>query len=221
MPVGRTREEDLASPPPSSSPPPAVLITFGAAVLAGIAGAMASGLLAVVAVLAAALGGAFFASRASGPRLSMVDVGRPRRILLTLDRGGSPDAKAPSDFQGEWATLYERANRLAIEARTGADAVAELAKLRKQAELAAALLRDGKDPLVEAPALRAGPLQALLEGVKFSATTHPVVSQISLGEEGLIGEDGDTLPPDWPKPDAEGVVNVPVAGGAFEKGLLD
>jgi hypothetical protein len=216
----------------ASKPPTAVLVTFAAALLAGIAGAVASGMMAWIAVGAIALGGAYFASRTANPRKAMVDVARPRRLLLMLDRGGSADAKVPMEFTGEWGTLYERVNRLAFEARsqTAPTPGSELDQYRKHAELAASLLRDGKDPLAEAPELRAGPLQSLLEGARSSAAL-PVVSHLSLGEEGLIGEDGDTLPPDWPQRSGEGVTHVSggegvahVPGGqspAFESGLRD
>src|SRR3989442_2406449 len=202
----------------TSSPPPVVVVTFLAALLGGIAGAMASGVMAWIAIGAVACGGAYFASRVSIPKFTMVDVARPRRLLLMLDRGGSAESKVPPEFSGEWATLYERVNRLAFNARSGAAPGSELDQFRKHAELAASLLRDGKDPLAEAPELRAGPLQSLLEGMKSSASL-PVVSRMRLGEEELIGEDGDTLPPDWPKPSGEGAARP--AGDAFENGLKE
>jgi hypothetical protein len=99
-------------------------------------------------------------------------------------------------------------------------------QFKKQVELAASLVRDGKDPLVEAPELRAGPLLPLLEGVK-GHSSRPVVNHLSLGEEEeLIGAGGDALPPDWPKPSAPSVegarqVAGPVVGPAFEQGLRD
>jgi hypothetical protein len=217
------RQEDSVRQ--ETSPPPAVLVTFAAAILAGIAGAVASGAMAWIAVGAVALGGAYFASRTASPRKTMVDVGRPRRLLLLLDRGGSTDGKVPLEFTGEWGALYERVNRLALGARSQTPPTpgSELDQFRKHAELAASLLRDGKDPLAEAPELRAGPLQSLLEGMK-SASSLPVVSHLALGEEGLIGEDGDTLPPDWPKPTGEGVAHVSGGGGvgiAVENGLRE
>jgi len=202
------------------SPPPVVVVTFLAALLGGIAGAMASGVMAWIAIGAVACGGAYFASRASAPRKSMVDVARPRRLLLLLDRGGSAESKVPPEFAGDWATLYERVSRLAHDARSNAAPGSELDQFRKHADLAASLLRDGKDPLAEAPELRAGPLQSLLEGMRSSGSL-PVVSRMRLGEEELIGEDGDTLPPDWPKPSGEETARPPGDINAFESGLKE
>src|SRR5688572_24760221 len=105
MPASRGMRVEDEMRPESSSPPPAVLITFGAAILAGIAGAMASGVLAWIAIGAVACGGAFFASRSSGPKKTLMDIARPRRILLLMDRGGSTEAKVPSELTGEWTTL--------------------------------------------------------------------------------------------------------------------
>jgi hypothetical protein len=182
----------------------AVLVTLIAAICAGLAGTVASGVMAWVAIGAAALGGAYFASRTTGGTTpSSNDTMRARRLLLLLDRGGSPDGKMPPEFTGEWEQLYEKVNRLALDAHTSPGAVSQLEQFRKQAELAAELLRNGKDPLVESPELRAGPLLPLLEGVKGSSSL-PVVSHLRLGEEEeLIGAGGDALPPDWPLPSGE------------------
>jgi hypothetical protein len=202
MQAGRNNREEDARP--KSAPPPAVLVTLIAAICAGLAGTVASGLMAWIAIAAAALGGAYFASRtAGGSAPSASDTMRARRLLLLLDRGGSPDAKMPPDFTDEWAQLFEKVNQLALQAHNTPTAVAQLEQFRKQAELAAELLRHGKDPLVESPELRAGPLLPLLEGVKGS-TSLPVVSHLRLGEEEeLIGAGGDALPPDWPLPSGE------------------
>src|SRR5262245_2694843 len=184
-----------------SSPPPAVVVAFLAALCAGLAGALAHGAMGWIAIGGVALGGAYFASRtaATAPRIG-TDLGRVRRLTLLLDRGGSTDAATPPEFTDEWAELYQKVNRLAVESKSGSAAGSELEKFRLQAEQAAELLREGKDPLVEVPELRAGPLLPLLEGVKGSASL-PVVSHMSLGdEEELVGAGGDALPPDWPKP---------------------
>ena len=209
----------------SSSPPPAVLVTFFAALLAGLAGAMASGGVALIAIGAIALGGAFFASRSATPKKTFSDVARARRLLLVADRGGSADCKVPADFTDDWATVYERLNRLAFEARSYGAPATELELLRKQMDLAASLLRQEKDPLTEAPELRSGPLFQLLEGLRRSVVT-PVVSQMTLGEEELIGSDGERLPPDWPKPTDDSPARAPVAGTsvagmAIEGGLRE
>jgi hypothetical protein len=218
MPAGRDHREDDARPG-QSSPPPAVLITFGAAICAGLAGSLASGVMAWIAVGAVAMGGAFFASRTAAPRRMVAEIGRARRLLLILDRGGSAEAKAPPDFLEDWAQVYEKVNRLSLEARGNPSSTAQVEQFKKQVELAASLVRDGKDPLVEAPELRASPLLPLLEGVKGSSS-HPVVNHLSLGEEEeLIGAGGDALPPDWPKPSVEGA--APAVGPAFEQGLRD
>jgi hypothetical protein len=202
MPAGRNNREEDARP--KSSPPLGVLVTLIAAICAGLAGTVASGVMAWVAIGAAALGGAYFASRTTGGTTpSSNDTMRARRLLLLLDRGGSPDGKMPPEFTGEWEQLYEKVNRLALDAHTSPGAVSQLEQFRKQAELAAELLRNGKDPLVESPELRAGPLLPLLEGVKGSSSL-PVVSHLRLGEEEeLIGAGGDALPPDWPLPSGE------------------
>jgi hypothetical protein len=101
-------------------------------------------------------------------------------------------------------------------ARTSPPPGNQLEMFRKQVDLAASLLRDGKDPLVESPELRAGPLLPLLEGMRGSSQL-PVVSRLSLGEEEeLIGAGGEGLPPDWPKPTAEGAGSV---GPEFENSL--
>jgi hypothetical protein len=217
MPAGRDyREDDLR--PAQSSPPPAVVVTFVAAICAGLAGAMASGVMAWMAVGAVAMGGAFFASRTAAPRKMAAEIGRARRLLLLLDRGGSAEAKVPPDFTEDWAQVYEKVNRLSFEGRNPSSAP-QAEQLKKQVEMAASLVRDGKDPLVEAPELRAGPLLPLLEGVKGSSSL-PVVSHLSLGEEEeLIGAGGDALPPDWPKPSSD--EKAPVVGPAFEAGLRD
>jgi hypothetical protein len=111
--------------------------------------------------------------------------------------------------------------RLASDARSNPASAGQLETFRKQADLAASLLRDGKDPLVEAPELRSGPLLPILESLK-STPTEPIVSRMSLGEEEeLVGAGQDALPPDWPKPShAEGTsssVDVP----SLERGLQD
>ncbi len=212
--VRNFREDDPR--PSSASPPPAVLVTFIVAILAGVAGVLASGLVAWLAIGAVSLGGAYFASRTAAPRKMASDLGRVRRLLLLMDRGGAAECKVPPEFVDEWATLYETMNRLVYQARTSPPPGNQLEMFRKQVDLAASLLRDGKDPLVEAPQLRAGPLLPLLEGMRGSSSL-PVVSRLSLGEEEeLIGAGGDGLPPDWPKPTVEAVGSV---GPEFERGL--
>jgi len=211
------REEDARQV--RSSPPPAVLITLVAAICAGVAGSLASGLMAWIAIGAVALGGAYFASRTARPGKPSSDLGRARRLLLLVDRGGSAETKIPPEFPEDWGQVYQKVNKLAFDARTSPPPGNQLEQFRKQIALAASLLGEGKDPLVEAPELRAGPLLPLLEGMKGSASL-PVVSQLSLGEEEeLIGAGGDALPPDWPKPSGEGSGRA--LDPAFEAGLRE
>ncbi len=223
MPAERNfREGDLSAG--KSAPPPIVLVTFLAALFAGVAGSLASGLLAWIAIGVVALGGAYFASRTASSRKPLNDVGRARRMHLMMDRGGAAECEAPPEFAGDWAQLYERVNHLVFEARTNPPPGNQLELFRKQVELAAAFLREGKDPLVESPELRAGPLLPLLEGMKGSSL--PVVNRLSLGEEEeLIGADGDGLPPDWPNPSNEGSgrghARTEFESTLFETGLKD
>ena len=209
---GRRQEDRVESPKPS-----AVLITFVAALLAGAAGIILSGLAAWVWVGAITFVGAYLASRTSRGVKSEGPL-KARRLLLMLDRGGSQEAKTPLEFTEEWGTLYERLNKMAFEARTNATALAELERFRQQADLAASILRDGKDPLTEAPELRVGPLQSLLEGIKSAAST-PVVSRLPLGEEELIGTDGEGLPPTWPKSAGESSRRGSEIAEGVERGL--
>ncbi|HMI31188.1 MAG TPA: hypothetical protein VK527_05560, partial [Candidatus Limnocylindrales bacterium] len=212
------REEDE---PAKSSLPSAVLIVFFAALMAGVAGSLATGLLSWVAICAVAFGGAYFASRTSSPAKKGNDLSRVRRLLLMLDRPGAADSKAPPEFTDEWATLFERLNRTAFESRSSATALTELARIRKQIDLAASLMRDGKDPLTEAPELRVGPLQSLLEGLKSNGAL-PFVSHMSLGEEELIGPGGDPLPSVWPRSTGDPAVPAaPVAHVAPDNMALE
>jgi hypothetical protein len=64
--------------------------------------------------------------------------------------------------------------------------------------LATATYREGKDPLAEVPELRVGPLRDLLETAKEGANVGPVVSRIPLGEDELVGVDGEPFPVPWP-----------------------
>jgi len=210
--LGR-REDDRGG----SAGPSAVLVTFATAVLAGAAGIILAGLAAWVWVGAITFGGAYLASRTSRGVKAESPL-KARRLLLMLDRGGSQEAKAPVEFTEEWGTLYERLNKMALEARTSSTALAELERFRQQANLAASILRDGKDPLTEAPELRVGPLQSLLEGIKSAAST-PVVSRLPLGEEELIGTDGEGLPPTWPKPTGESSPRGPAIAEGVARGL--
>jgi hypothetical protein len=213
LPTAR-REEDV---PAQSSLPPAVLIVFFAALMAGVAGSLATGILSWVAICAVAFAGAYFASRTASPARKGNDLLRVRRLLLMLDRPAAADSKAPPEFTDEWATLFERLNRIAFESRSNTTALTELARVRKQIDLAASLMRDGKDPLTEAPELRVGPLQSLLEGMKGNGA--PFVSHMSLGEEELIGPGGDPLPSVWPRSTGDPAAPVSRDSSALESGL--
>lgn len=84
------------------------------------------------------------------------------------------------------------------ERRAFAAAVREVEKTRRQIDSAVSVIRSGKDPLTEIAELRVGPLRELLEAVKEGASAAPVVSRLPLGEEELIGADGEALPEPWP-----------------------
>jgi hypothetical protein len=86
----------------------------------------------------------------------------------------------------------------AEERRRATAAVAELERFRRQVEMAAAAYRDGKDPLTEIAELRVGPIRDLLRAAKEGAAVGPVVSRLPLGEEELVGVDGEPLPEPWP-----------------------
>ena len=193
-------EEDIEQG--GSSPPAAVLVTLLAVVLAGVVAVFAPGIMGWVGIGALALGAAYFTSRNATPKKSTGDVGKARRLLLLLDRGGTADCKVPADFTSEWATVYERVNKASFDSRTGSSALVELEKLRKQIELAVSILDKDKDPLMEARELRSSPLEPLLSYRQDTGKPGgPVVSKLTLGEEEeLVGSGSDKLPDDWPKP---------------------
>jgi hypothetical protein len=183
-----------------------------AALAAGIAGHMLTGLAAWIAMGAAVLVGAYAAALAAGGPADGADA-RAQALLSLLDRGGSNETKIPQGFAGEWENVYRRVNQMAAESHTNSAALAEMERFRRQAELAESALRSGRDPLTEIAELRVGPLRGLLEAAKSGATVGPVVSRLSLGEEELIGVDGDALPEGWPKPSAP----ASVASGDHEE----
>src|SRR5205814_5270739 len=198
---GPRAEDDIEQG--GSSPPAAVLVTLLAVLLAGAVAVFAPGIMGWVGIGALALGAAYFTSRNAAPKKSTGDVGKARRLLLLLDRGGTADFKVPVEFTNEWATVYERVNKASFDARTGSSALVELEKLRKQIELAVSILDKDKDPLMEARELRSSPLEPLLSYKQESIAPGrgPVVNKLTLGEEEeLVGSGSDKLPEDWPKP---------------------
>ncbi|MBI4364294.1 MAG: hypothetical protein HY568_02600 [Candidatus Latescibacteria bacterium] len=197
--------------------PAAVFVTLIAALAAGAAGHFLTGVAGWAAMGAVALVGATLAAVAGSRSGGSGDL-KSRVLLSVLDRGGSAETKVPQGFAGEWAALYERVNRMSLESHTNSSALAELERFRRQVELAEAALRSGKDPLTEIAELRVGPLRDLLEAAKNGATVGPVVSRLALGEEELIGADGDALPEGWPKASALSAP-PPIAHEELSRGL--
>lgn len=194
----RERRKETEPRGPRRGLSPTVFVTLFAALLAGVAGHLLPDVAAWAAVVAVVFAGAYAAAQAGRGSAGGGD-SRTELLIALLDRGGSTDSRPPHGFAGEWATLYERVNQVALESQTNSAALAELERFRRQAEVAASALRGGKDPLTEIAELRVGPLRDLLEAAKNGATVGPVVSRLPLGEEELIGADGDMLPEGWPK----------------------
>ncbi len=176
---------------------PAALAAAAATLVAGGAASLLPGVVGWAVTGAIVLAAAWIVARLSAVSSAVTDF-RARALLSVLEHGGSPEARTPPTFSGEWSALYERMNRIAMEARIHAAAVSELERVRRHVDLAATLLRDGKDPLTEVAELRVGPLRAVLEAAK-GAAVGPVVSRLPLGEADLIGGGEDALPPTWPK----------------------
>lgn len=149
---------------------PLFAIVLGAGLVAGVVGHYMAGNAGLAAAAVVALFGAVIAAVAGARR-------------------PEPSAGAASgSLQAE----------LDQERRATLSAVHEVERVRRQIESALSVLRAGKDPLTEVPELRAGPLRDLLQAAKEGASAAPVVSRLPLGEEELIGADGDALPEPWP-----------------------
>jgi methyl-accepting chemotaxis protein-like sensor len=198
--AGFARQSDSRrdeTPPRAGGGAVAALIALVAALAAGAAGhylagvaawgvAGVSGLFAAVLVLALANGrGGDGGDHA-------------QRLLEHLEASSDRPSRPPDDVPRSWAPLYQYVGRMNEQRRTASAAVAELERFKRQVEAAASAYRAGKDPLTDLAELRVGPLRELLEATKEGATAGPVVSRLPLGEEELVGVDGEPLPEPWP-----------------------
>lgn len=152
------------------------------------------------AALVVAGAGGVFAMRLGGTRPDSGQ-GRAQLLLELADSPADRDLPTLPRLPGAWGALYEKVSALVQEARTTRSAVAELERFRRQVELATAAYRDQKDPLAESEELRAGPLHDLLESTQQRPDAKPVVNRIPLGEEELVGVDGEPFPVPWPAPE--------------------
>ena len=173
----------------------ATLVTSLAAIAAAVGLPAGTGL--GVALAVAVVGGGFAAKLAAG---KPAGTGEARALLLIEKIDASPEReiRRPRNLAGPWATLYDKLEALVEEARTARSALAELERFRRQVELAVAAYGEGKDPLADVVELRMGPLRDLLEAAKTGAAAGPVVSRLRLGEEELVGVDGEPFPVPWP-----------------------
>jgi hypothetical protein len=155
------------------------------------------------AALVVAAAGGVFAMRLAAPK-SDSGQGRAQLLLELADAPADRDLPTLPRLPGAWGALYEKVSALVQEARTARSAVAELERFRRQVELATGAYGAGKNPLEDAEELRAGPLHDLLEAAQQQRGSEPVVSRIPLGEEELVGVDGEPFPVPWPAPEGEG-----------------
>jgi hypothetical protein len=163
--------------------------------------------------------GGVFSMRLAGGR---TDSSNSRaQLLLELADAPAERTLAPRPrLPGAWGALYEKLSALVQEARTGRTAIAELERFRRHAEQAAIAFRDRKDPLAESEDLRTGPLQDLLEAARHRTADGPVVSRIPLGEEELVGIDGEPFPARWPAPsEGAGSAGDPRIRAELRRGL--
>lgn len=169
----RDRRPPVHATAGSSSAPPFALplfaIVLGTALGAGAVGHYLAGNAGLAGAAVVALFGAVFAA-----------------VL-----GGSRSAPAASPKKSPYEVELEQ------ERHASSTAMLEVERTRRQIESAISVIRSGKDPLTEIAELRVGPLRELLEAAKQGAAA-PVVSRLPLGEEELIGADGDALPEPWP-----------------------
>ncbi len=191
------RASERASAPRFSFPLPVVLVTLLTALGAAVALHVLPAGIAAVGMVGVGVAGAACAAILAGGNSGADE--RVGEMLLeaaaaTTDREASP----PGNLGHPWSALQEKVATLSQAARTGRSALAELERFRRQVELATATYREGKNPLADVPELRVGPLRDLLESAKEGATVGPVVSRIALGEEELVGVDGEPFPVPWP-----------------------
>lgn len=209
---------DMAHGPRATEPKPAsgggepfVLPLFAvvlvAAALAGVAGHLLSGAAGWAAAALVAVFGGVVAGVASGGA-SGGGESRARLLVNALRSEIAVNPRTPAGWTGAWSDLYERLSELSQGTKLSEQARGELERARRQIELATKALRDGKDPLIEIAELRVGPLRELLEVARDRAGSGPIVNRIPLGEEELVGVDGEPLPEPWPK-DAEPRSGVP------------
>jgi len=167
--------------PVGSSPGPAIAlplfaVVLGTALAAGTVGHFLAGNAGLAGAAVVALFGAVIAAVAGG---------RKPEANANAGAGAQSD---PNNYRAE----------LEQERHASAAAVHEVEKTRRQIDSAVSVIRSGKDPLTEVAELRVGPLRELLEAVKEGTSGAPVVSRLPLGEEELIGADGEALPEPWP-----------------------
>jgi len=208
---------DVAHGPRESEPKPAsgsgdsfalplFAIVLVAAGVAGAAGHLLAGAAGWAATVVVALFGGVVAGVASRGGSGGGD-SRARLLTNALRPDQVMNPKVPTGWAPAWADLYERLAEISQESKMSEQARSELERTRRQAELAIKVLREGKDPLIEIAELRVGPLRELLEVAREGVASGPVVNRIPLGEEELVGTDGEPLPEPWPK----GVADHPIA----------
>ncbi|HEX7079272.1 MAG TPA: methyl-accepting chemotaxis protein [Candidatus Eisenbacteria bacterium] len=194
-------------PPTSESKPsgngdsfaiPLFAVVLVTALLAGAAGHLLAGaagwaVMAVVAVFGGVVAGVASQGGSGGGD------SRARALVTALGSSHAMTPHGPAGWGPAWKDLYERVSELSHESKTSEQARAEIERTRRHAEMAVRALRDKKDPLTEIAELRVGPLRELLEAAREGASSGPVVSRLPLGEEELIGVDGEPLPVPWPK----------------------
>jgi hypothetical protein len=170
-------------------------IALAAAVAAGATGHLIAGPAGWGAALAVSVVGAAVVTAASGS--SATGEARARKLLEALgDSQAGIDRELEKD-SGVWGTLYRRLNELREDRGIAGASISEVERVRRHADLAAAALREGRDPLTESAELRVGPLRDLLAAIQEQGR-GPIVSRLPLGEEELIGTGGEALPMEWP-----------------------
>jgi hypothetical protein len=215
------RDIDTGAPPRAAFPVPVLAVTLvttlaAAAAVVGLPAGIGMG----VALAAAVVGGAFAAKLAAGRPAGPGD-GRAQLLLEMIDASPEREFRRPRQLTGAWGSLYDRVGTLVQEAGTARSALAELERFRRQTELAGAACKEGKDPLAEVAELRVGPLRDLLEAARDGSKAGPVVNRIPLGEDELIGVDGEPFPVPWPAGADDPAALDPRARAELRRGLDD